>query len=68
MYKSRPNDKDAKLKFTECSKIVKMRAFERAIAVDKPEKTLMEMFRNMENISKFGDTFGGLTMILNSIQ
>lgn len=53
MYKSRPNDKDAKLKFTECTKIVKMRAFERAIAVDKPEKTLMEMFRNMENISKF---------------
>jgi len=49
--KCRPNDKDAKLKFTECNKIVKMRAFERAIAVDKPEKTLSEMYRDMENIS-----------------
>ncbi|EDV30264.1 uncharacterized protein Dana_GF23034 [Drosophila ananassae] len=49
--KCRPNDKDAKLKFTECSKIVKMRAFERAIAVDKPEKTLSEMYRDMENIT-----------------
>ncbi|SPP87783.1 serine/threonine-protein phosphatase 5 [Drosophila guanche] len=49
--KCRPNDKDAKLKFTECTKIVKMRAFERAIAVDKPEKTLAEMYRDMENIN-----------------
>ncbi|XP_061395103.1 serine/threonine-protein phosphatase 5 [Musca vetustissima] len=49
--KCRPNDKDAKLKFTECNKIVKMRAFERAIAVDKPEKTLTEMFRDFENIA-----------------
>lgn len=29
-----------------------MRAFERAIAVDKPEKTLSEMFRDLENIGK----------------
>ncbi|KAH8311471.1 hypothetical protein KR044_006498 [Drosophila immigrans] len=49
--KCRPNDKDAKLKFTECNKIVKMRAFERAIAVDKPEKTLSEMYRDLENIT-----------------
>ncbi|XP_037818577.1 serine/threonine-protein phosphatase 5 [Lucilia sericata] len=49
--KCRPNDKDAKLKYTECNKIVKMRAFERAIAVDKPEKTLSEMFRDLENIA-----------------
>uniref|UniRef100_A0A1A9WC09 protein-serine/threonine phosphatase n=1 Tax=Glossina brevipalpis TaxID=37001 RepID=A0A1A9WC09_9MUSC len=49
--KCRPNDKDAKMKFTECNKIVKMRAFERAIAVDKPEKTLAEMFRDLENIT-----------------
>ncbi|EDX13572.1 serine/threonine-protein phosphatase 5 [Drosophila simulans] len=49
--KCRPNDKDAKLKFTECNKIVKMRAFERAIAVDKPEKTLSEMYSDMENIT-----------------
>lgn len=51
--KCRPNDKDAKLKYTECNKIVKMRAFERAIAVDKPEKTLAEMFQDLENISEF---------------
>lgn len=49
--KCRPNDKEAKLKFTECNKIVKMRAFERAIAVDKPEKTLSEMFQDLENIT-----------------
>lgn len=41
------------MKFTECNKIVKMRAFERAIAVEKPEKTLSEMFRDLENISKY---------------
>jgi len=30
----RPNDKDAKAKYTECNKIVKMQAFAKAIAVD----------------------------------
>lgn len=34
VYKARPNDKDAKLKFTECSKTVKRLAFLKAIAVD----------------------------------
>lgn len=55
MAKCRPNDKDAKFKYYECNKIVKMRAFERAIAVDKPEKTLSEMYRDLENISKYLD-------------
>nr|CAG4640747.1 EOG090X03S1 [Eulimnadia texana] len=32
--KARPNDKDARLKFAECSKIVKMQAFAKAIAVE----------------------------------
>ena len=32
--KVRPNDKDAKAKYTECNKIVTMNAFARAIAVD----------------------------------
>ena len=32
--KTRPNDKDAKAKYTECNKIVTMNAFARAIAVD----------------------------------
>lgn len=49
--KRRPNDADATKKFTECSKIVKKMAFERAIAVDKPEKTLAEMYQSLESIS-----------------
>ncbi|XP_023017041.1 protein phosphatase D3 [Leptinotarsa decemlineata] len=32
--KVRPNDKDAKMKYSECNKIVKKIAFEKAIAVD----------------------------------
>lgn len=49
--KRRPNDIDAKKKFTECSKIVKKMAFERAIAVDRPEKTLAEMYQSLDSIS-----------------
>jgi serine/threonine-protein phosphatase 5 len=49
--KRRPNDADAKKKFTECNKIVKKMAFERAIAVDRPEKTLAEMYQSLESIS-----------------
>ena len=39
--KVRPNDKDAKAKYTECNKIVKMAAFARAIAVDD-EKSIAD--------------------------
>lgn len=49
--KRRPNDADAKKKFTECNKIVKKMAFERAINVDRPEKTLAEMYQSLESIS-----------------
>lgn len=49
--KRRPNDSDAKKKFIECNKIVKKMAFERAIAVDRPEKTLAEMYQSLESIS-----------------
>lgn len=49
--KRRPNDSDAKKKFVECNKIVKKLAFERAIAVDRPEKTLAEMYQSLESIS-----------------
>lgn len=49
--KRRPNDADAKKKFVECNKIVKKMAFERAIAVDRPEKTLAEMYQSLESIS-----------------
>lgn len=34
VLKARPNDKDAKLKFTECKKIVHQQAFAKAIAVE----------------------------------
>lgn len=49
--KRRPNDADAKKKFQECNKIVKKIAFEKAIAVERPEKTLAEMYQSLESIS-----------------
>lgn len=52
VFKRCPNDEDAKTKFTECSKIVKRMAFEKAIAVDKEEKTLSELFRDLDSIGK----------------
>ncbi|XP_037946088.1 serine/threonine-protein phosphatase 5 [Teleopsis dalmanni] len=64
--KCRPNDKDAKLKFTECNKIVKMRAFERAIAVDQPEKSLSEMFHDLENIT-IEDDYNGPALEENKV-
>lgn len=48
-----PSDKDAQLKYTECNKIVKKMAFERAIAVDKQEKSLLEMCRDLESASEY---------------
>lgn len=43
VMKRSPDDKDAKAKFTECEKIVKRMAFEKAIEVDSP-KNLAETF------------------------
>ncbi|KAG8223861.1 hypothetical protein J437_LFUL005424 [Ladona fulva] len=40
--RARPNDKDAKLKFTECGKIVKKIAFEKAISVDDTKKSIAD--------------------------
>ncbi|KAJ8045675.1 Serine/threonine-protein phosphatase 5 [Holothuria leucospilota] len=40
--KYRPNDKDAKAKYTECHKIVTQQAFERAIRVDEAKKNLAD--------------------------
>ncbi|XP_022097959.1 serine/threonine-protein phosphatase 5-like [Acanthaster planci] len=42
VVKYRSNDKDARLKFTECSKIVKRQAFERAIRSDDPKKSVVD--------------------------
>ncbi|KAG5890218.1 hypothetical protein JTB14_028760 [Gonioctena quinquepunctata] len=40
--KVRPNDKDAKLKYSECNKIVKKIAFEKAIAVDDTKRNIAD--------------------------
>uniref|UniRef100_A0A8C6T663 Protein phosphatase 5, catalytic subunit n=1 Tax=Neogobius melanostomus TaxID=47308 RepID=A0A8C6T663_9GOBI len=37
----RPNDKDARMKYQECNKIVKQKAFERAIASDEIKKSVI---------------------------
>ncbi|XP_055586958.1 serine/threonine-protein phosphatase 5-like [Uranotaenia lowii] len=53
-----PNDKDAQTKYTECKKIVQKMAFERAIAVDKQEKSVMEMCRDLESATIEADYDG----------
>ncbi|KAF5285595.1 hypothetical protein FQA39_LY16564 [Lamprigera yunnana] len=40
--KARPNDKDAKLKFSECNKIVKKIAFEKAISIDDVKRNIAD--------------------------
>ncbi|XP_075223084.1 protein phosphatase D3 isoform X1 [Lycorma delicatula] len=40
--KARPNDKDAKAKYLECSKIVNKMNFEKAIAVDDSKKSIAD--------------------------
>lgn len=47
----RPNDKDAKLKYQECNKIVKQKAFERAIASDELKRSVVDSL-DIENMSK----------------
>ncbi|XP_028409082.1 serine/threonine-protein phosphatase 5-like [Dendronephthya gigantea] len=42
VVKFRPKDKDARLKYTECKKIVQKKAFEKAIAVDHEKKPMAE--------------------------
>ncbi|XP_065715566.2 serine/threonine-protein phosphatase 5 isoform X1 [Patagioenas fasciata] len=42
VVKVRPNDKDAKLKYQECHKIVKQKAFERAIASDPHRRSVVD--------------------------
>lgn len=50
--KVRPNDQDAKMKYTECNKIVKKIAFEKAISVDKKEVNIADSI-NLEAMSKY---------------
>jgi len=42
VYKARPNDKDAKLKYTECKKIVQQIAFQKAISVEETKKSVAD--------------------------
>ncbi|CAK9293909.1 unnamed protein product [Gordionus sp. m RMFG-2023] len=44
-----PNDKDAKLKYNACNKIVKALAFQKAIFVDVPKKSIVDSV-NLSNI------------------
>lgn len=50
--KIRPNDKDAKMKFKECDKIVRKLAFEKAIAVEDMKTTIADTI-NLDAWSKF---------------
>lgn len=50
--KVRPNDQDAKMKYTECNKIVKKIAFEKAISVDKKEVNIADSI-NLDAMSKY---------------
>ncbi|XP_071507898.1 serine/threonine-protein phosphatase 5-like [Diadema antillarum] len=48
VVKYRPNDKDARTKYTECNKLVKQMAFERAIRVDE-KKSILDAI-NLDNM------------------
>lgn len=54
--KVRPNDKDAKLKYMECNKIVKKLAFEQAISVDDTKRNIADTI-NLDAMSKIGILF-----------
>ncbi|XP_039181065.1 serine/threonine-protein phosphatase 5 [Crotalus tigris] len=46
----KPNDKDAKMKYQECHKIVKQKAFERAIASDEHKRSVVDSL-DIENMT-----------------
>jgi len=50
--KAKPNDVDAKIKYTECNKIVKQMAFVRAIRVDDTKKSIADSI-NLENMGNY---------------
>lgn len=49
---ARPNNKDALIKYTECSKVLKMLAFEKAISVEDNKKNIAETI-NLESMGEF---------------
>ncbi|KAM3874989.1 serine/threonine-protein phosphatase 5 [Diretmus argenteus] len=50
VVKVRPNDKDAKMKYQECNKVVKQKAFERAIASDETKRSVVDSL-DIENMT-----------------
>lgn len=50
--KARPSDRDARLKYQECNRIVKKIAFEKAISVDDRKKNIADTI-NLDAMSKF---------------
>ena len=49
--KVRPKDNDARMKYSECNKIVKRLAFERAIAVDDNSQSVADQI-NLDKMSR----------------
>lgn len=52
VVKVRPRDKDALTKYTECNKVVRQIAFEKAIAVESCQKKPSETI-DLDSIGKF---------------
>lgn len=53
VVKVKPHDKDAKMKYQECNKIVKQKAFERAIAGDEHKRSVVDSL-DIESMSESG--------------
>ncbi|XP_069961394.1 serine/threonine-protein phosphatase 5 [Cherax quadricarinatus] len=55
--KTRPNDRDAKIKYSECQKVVKMLLFQKAIAVDDDNKSVAQSI-DLESMAIEDDYIG----------
>lgn len=53
VVKVKPHDRDAKMKYQECNKIVKQKAFERAIAGDEHKRSVVDSL-DIESMSELG--------------
>lgn len=51
VVKVKPHDKDAQMKYQECNKIVKQKAFERAIAGDEHKRSVVDSL-DIESMSE----------------
>ena len=61
--KVRPNDKDAKAKFTECRKILQQIAFNKAIAVDEKATFAIFLFRKCRKLVSLSSTLCGTELV-----